>query len=88
VRVQYMRADEHKWENYGQPYLHQMRGGIDAAGNVVGTRTTSVDGSYAFTDLSSEQYTVIASGYPPVAAALRVSAGQEAVHDVQLGYSE
>ena len=20
VRVQYMRADEHKWENYGQPY--------------------------------------------------------------------
>jgi CO/xanthine dehydrogenase Mo-binding subunit len=35
VRVQYMRADEHKWENYGQPYLHQMRGGLDANGNVV-----------------------------------------------------
>jgi CO/xanthine dehydrogenase Mo-binding subunit len=35
VRVQYMRADEHKWENYGQPYLHQMRGGLDADGNVV-----------------------------------------------------
>jgi CO/xanthine dehydrogenase Mo-binding subunit len=35
VRVQYMRADEHKWENYGQPYLHQMRGGIDANGKVV-----------------------------------------------------
>ena len=35
VRVQYMRADEHKWENYGQPYLHEMRGGLDAAGNVV-----------------------------------------------------
>jgi CO/xanthine dehydrogenase Mo-binding subunit len=35
VRVQYMRADEHKWENFGQPYLHQMRGGIDANGKVV-----------------------------------------------------
>jgi len=35
ARVQYMRADEHKWENYGQPYLHEMRGGLDAAGNVV-----------------------------------------------------
>ena len=30
-----MRADEHKWENYGQPYLHQMRGGLDSSGNVV-----------------------------------------------------
>jgi nicotinate dehydrogenase subunit B len=35
VRVQYMRADEHKWENYGQPYLHEMRGGLDANGKVV-----------------------------------------------------
>src|SRR5262249_53144032 len=35
VRVQYMRPDEHKWENYGQPYLHEMRGGLDANGNVV-----------------------------------------------------
>ena len=35
ARVQYMRADEHKWENYGQPYLHSMRGGIDANGKVV-----------------------------------------------------
>ena len=35
VRVQYMRADEHKWENFGQPYLHTMRGGLDANGKVV-----------------------------------------------------
>ena len=35
VRVQYMRADEHMWENFGQPYLFQMRGGIDASGKVV-----------------------------------------------------
>src|SRR3954454_757004 len=34
VRVQYTRADEHKWENYGQPFVHKMRGGVDAAGNL------------------------------------------------------
>ncbi len=35
VRVQYMRADEHKWENYGQPFVHTMRGGLDASGNLL-----------------------------------------------------
>ncbi|MFF4260111.1 MFS transporter [Streptomyces sp. NPDC001663] len=60
---------------------------IDAAGNVVGTRTTSVDGSYAFADLSSEPYTVIASGYPPVATQVTLNGGQEAV-DIRLGHKE
>ncbi|MFF4506272.1 MFS transporter [Streptomyces sp. NPDC001401] len=60
---------------------------IDAAGNVVGTRTTSVDGSYAFTDLSSEQYTVIASGYPPVATQVTLNGSHEGV-DIQLGHKE
>ena len=57
-------------------------------GQVVAATTTGEDGQYNFGDLSEGDYTVIASGYPPVAAALRVSAGQEAVHDVRLGYSE
>ena len=57
-------------------------------GQVVAATTTGADGQYNFGDLAEGDYTVIASGYPPVAAALRVSAGQEAVHDVQLGYSE
>ena len=60
---------------------------IDAAGNVIGTRTTSVDGSYAFTDLSSEQYTVIASGYPPVATQVTVDGSHGGV-DIQLGHKE
>lgn len=59
---------------------------IDAAGNVVGTRTTSIDGGYAFTDLASDQYTVIASGYPPVATQVTVNGSQE--HDVLLGHKE
>jgi CO/xanthine dehydrogenase Mo-binding subunit len=35
VRVQYMRWDEHGWDNYGQAMMFDGRGGIDAAGNIV-----------------------------------------------------
>jgi EmrB/QacA subfamily drug resistance transporter len=45
---------------------------VDAAGNVVATATTGPDGAYSFEDLDPGPYTVIASGYPPVAAALTV----------------
>lgn len=37
---------------------------VDAAGNVVATSTTGEDGAYAFTDLDSGEYSVIATGYP------------------------
>jgi CO/xanthine dehydrogenase Mo-binding subunit len=36
VRVQWMRADEHGWDPKGPPHLVELRGGLDAAGNVVG----------------------------------------------------
>jgi nicotinate dehydrogenase subunit B len=35
VRVQYMRSDEMMWENFGQSYLIDMQGGLDANGNVI-----------------------------------------------------
>jgi len=35
VRVQWMRADEHLWEPKGPPIVADVRGGLDAAGNVV-----------------------------------------------------
>ena len=35
VRVQWMRADEHVWEPKGPPVLAEVRGGLDAQGNVV-----------------------------------------------------
>ncbi|WUB68249.1 MFS transporter [Streptomyces sp. NBC_00582] len=59
----------------------------DAAGNVVGTRTTGVDGSYSFADLSSQQYTVIASGYPPVATQITLSGSQDGV-DILLTHKD
>ncbi|MER7400528.1 carboxypeptidase-like regulatory domain-containing protein, partial [Streptomyces sp. NPDC000151] len=59
---------------------------VDAAGNVVATSTTGADGAYAFTDLDSGDYTVIASGYPPVANALSVDTGGVDGYDVELAH--
>ncbi|MDF3302248.1 MFS transporter [Streptomyces tropicalis] len=59
---------------------------VDAAGNVVGTATTGTDGAYAFTDLNSGEYTVIATGYPPVATALTVSGRGTDDHDIALAH--
>ncbi|CAL9521945.1 Putative multidrug resistance protein MdtD [Streptomyces sp. enrichment culture] len=59
---------------------------VDAAGNVVGTATTGSDGAYAFTDLDSGEYTVIATGYPPVATSLTVSGPGADGHDIELAH--
>jgi EmrB/QacA subfamily drug resistance transporter len=59
---------------------------VDAAGNVVGTATTGSDGAYAFTDLDGGEYTVIATGYPPVATALTVSGQGVDGHDIELAH--
>jgi uncharacterized surface anchored protein len=60
---------------------------VDAAGNVVGTATTGADGAYAFTDLDGGDYTVIATGYPPVATALTVAGPGTDGHDIELAHS-
>jgi len=59
---------------------------IDAAGNVVATATTGEDGAYAFTDLDAGEYSVIATGYPPVAGALTVSGQEVDGHDIELAH--
>ncbi|MGW0709536.1 MFS transporter [Streptomyces sp. NPDC002643] len=59
---------------------------LDAAGNVVDTLTTGLDGTFRFVDLSSGEYTVIATGYPPVATVLQVAGGARTERDLQLGY--
>ncbi|WP_107115578.1 MULTISPECIES: MFS transporter [unclassified Streptomyces] len=59
---------------------------VDAAGNVVGTATTGTDGAYAFTDLDGGEYTVIATGYPPVATALTVTGRGTDGHDIELAH--
>ncbi|MEW2396621.1 MFS transporter [Streptomyces sp. NPDC046862] len=59
---------------------------VDAAGNVAGTATTGSDGAYAFTDLDGGEYTVIATGYPPVATALTVTGPGVDGHDIELAH--
>ena len=53
---------------------------------MVGTATTGTDGAYAFTDLDSGEYTVIATGYPPVATALTVNGRGVDGHDIELAH--
>ncbi|MFJ5996760.1 MFS transporter [Streptomyces sp. NPDC092370] len=59
---------------------------VDQAGNVVGSATTGTDGAYAFTDLDGGEYTVIATGYPPVATAVTVMGAGTDAHDIELAH--
>jgi hypothetical protein len=59
---------------------------VDAHGNVVGVTTTGPDGTYTFGDLTSGQYTVTASGYPPVASGVVLNGKDEEAHDVWLSH--
>jgi len=61
---------------------------LDAAGNVVDTLTTGLDGTFRFVDLSSGEYTVIAAGYPPVATVLRLAGGGRTERDLQVGHED
>jgi EmrB/QacA subfamily drug resistance transporter len=59
---------------------------VDAAGNVVGTTTTGLDGCFAFTDLDTGSYSVIAAGYPPVAKKVTVDGRAPADVPLELGH--
>ncbi|MFF0628552.1 MFS transporter [Streptomyces sp. NPDC004296] len=59
---------------------------LDPAGNVVGSATSGHDGEYVFTDLDSGDYTLIASGYPPAVAPLRLTASGQAECDIELSH--
>ncbi|MFB4419982.1 MFS transporter [Streptomyces sp. QL37] len=59
---------------------------VDAAGNVTATATTGADGVYAFADLDAGEYSVVASGYAPVAAALRVTDSGTDALDIELSH--
>jgi hypothetical protein len=58
---------------------------LDSQGNVLASTHTGLTGRYAFEDLQPGSYTLTATGFAPVATALRVPAGTEVAHDVTLG---
>ena len=47
VRLQFMRWDEHGWDNYSPAVLADLRGGVDARGNIVALRLHRVRASRA-----------------------------------------
>lgn len=53
---------------------------------MVATSTTGEDGVYAFTDLDAGEYSLIATGYPPVAGSLTVTGGGIDGHDIELAH--
>ncbi|WP_328317328.1 MFS transporter [Streptomyces sp. NBC_00388] len=59
---------------------------VDAMGNVAASTTTGADGAYAFADLDAGEYSVIASGYPPVATALHVTGSGSGALDIELSH--
>jgi EmrB/QacA subfamily drug resistance transporter len=61
---------------------------VDGNGRTVSATTTGPDGRYSVENLPLGSYTVIASGYPPAASRIHVTAGQPVSHDVQLGQPE
>jgi EmrB/QacA subfamily drug resistance transporter len=61
---------------------------LDPAGNVVDTLTTGPDGTFRFVDLASGEYTVLATGYPPVATVLHVAGGGRTDRDLPLGHED
>jgi EmrB/QacA subfamily drug resistance transporter len=72
----------------GQPVPDARITVLDMAGNVVAVTYTDAEGEYVLADLSAGDCTVVASGYPPVAAQSHLPAGEQVRYDVELGWDE
>ncbi|MFD7876912.1 MFS transporter [Streptomyces sp. NPDC059766] len=60
---------------------------MDAETNAVGAATTGPDGTYAFSDLPSDRYTVIATGYPQVTTSLDLAERDSTdAHDIWMSH--
>lgn len=62
----------------GRPLAGALVTLTDSLGNVIESRITDTDGSYAFGNLAEGSYTVVATGYTPASAQVRVGE-----HDVE-----
>ncbi len=65
VRVQFMRWDEHGYDNYGPAQMTDIRAGIDASGNITAFEFTALGIPYMTTQPAEQQV-----GRAPVFAAL------------------
>jgi hypothetical protein len=58
---------------------------VDGSGGVVAALTTGADGEYVFAEVPPGRYTLVASGYPPVATMIELTGERTEVRDVILG---
>jgi nicotinate dehydrogenase subunit B len=78
VRVQFMRWDEHGWDNFGPAQLADIRVGIDAAGKIVAYEYHGWQHNWGTTETSQQ----LALGTP---AAESPGPGSQEVSDFNLG---
>jgi CO/xanthine dehydrogenase Mo-binding subunit len=55
VRLQYMRWDDNGWDNFGQAQLMDIRGAVDAKGNILATDYTAYSIPFYVTDPTTQQ---------------------------------
>jgi len=55
VRLQFMRWDDHGWDNFGQAQLMDIRGAVDAKGNIVATDYTAYSIPFYTTNPTTQQ---------------------------------
>jgi|GEM_PF-26020 len=70
----------------GRPLADARVALLDTAGNVLAVRTTGEDGTYSFSDLDGADYTLVASGYPPVADRVLLNGSNREGVDLALGH--
>jgi nicotinate dehydrogenase subunit B len=68
VRLQYMRWDEHGWDNYGPADLMDIRGGVDADGKIAGIDFTVFTHGGVF-DVITQQSTGVKINEPALTSA-------------------
>ena len=55
VRMQFMRWDEHGWDNYGPAQMLDVRGAVDPQGNIVASDVTHFSIPFYGTDATTQQ---------------------------------
>jgi hypothetical protein len=70
----------------GAPVPEALATLLDADGHVIGSAITGTGGEFIFDDLQAGAYTVIASGYPPVATDVQVELGVPTEAVITLGH--
>ena len=78
VRLQFMRWDEHGWDNYSPAVLADVRGGVDAGGRIVGLDYTAVAiPEMAMESVATSQHVGIPLGPPGLGSANTICSGAQ-----------